>query len=108
MPLYVGDYLADTMHLTAQQHGAYRLLLMHYWRNGPLPDDPVKLAAIARMTRREWSHDVGECVGAFFEIGADGRLHQKRIDAVLSRVGRIAENRREAARTHHERAAKAA
>ncbi len=80
MPLYIGDYLADTMHLEAREHGAYLLLLMHYWRNGPLPDDDRALAGIARVDRKTWTADTGLIVRGFF-TAADGKLRQKRLDA---------------------------
>ena len=55
MPLYVADYLADTGHLSTVEHGAYMLLIMHYWQNGDLPDDDARLARIVRMSDAEWS-----------------------------------------------------
>jgi uncharacterized protein YdaU (DUF1376 family) len=73
MPLYVGDYLADTAHLTAAEHGAYLLLIMAYWRNGSLPKDENMLRRISRMTQREWiaSKDV---LYAFFR---DDWIHDR-------------------------------
>lgn len=54
MPLYVADYLGDTGHLTTLEHGAYLLLIMHYWQKGELPADDAKLARIAKMTQPQW------------------------------------------------------
>jgi uncharacterized protein YdaU (DUF1376 family) len=54
MPLYVADYLADTLHLSATEHGAFILLLMHRWQHGSLPDDARKLAPIAGVSRQRW------------------------------------------------------
>jgi uncharacterized protein YdaU (DUF1376 family) len=55
MPFYVGDYLADTTHLTAAESGAYLFLIMHYWQKGSLPTDEAILARICRLTAREWA-----------------------------------------------------
>jgi hypothetical protein len=54
MPLYVGDYLADTGRLTTEQPGAYLLLILDYWRNGALPDDSI-LATICGLSATAWS-----------------------------------------------------
>lgn len=81
MPLYVADYLADTGHLSASEHGSYLLLIMHYWSNGCLPDDDIKLARIARNTNAEWQK-TKKSIEDFFEPG----WKHKRIDAELARA----------------------
>lgn len=75
MQLYVGDYLRDTQDLTAEQHGAYLLLLMTMWsKGGSLPNDPKKLARIARCTPSRWGK-IADDVLAFFEVGPDSITH---------------------------------
>lgn len=54
MPLYVGDYLGDTQRLTTEQHGAYLLLILDYWRNGPAPDDDLVLQQITKLNKAGW------------------------------------------------------
>lgn len=84
MPLVIGDYLKDTMHLDAAEHGAYLMLLMHYWTNGALPDDDRKLSAISRCPQSEWPR-VRETVADFFEIDG-GFWKHGRVEKELSRA----------------------
>jgi uncharacterized protein YdaU (DUF1376 family) len=65
MPFYVGDYQADTQHLTTLEHGAYMLLIMHYWRHGELPDNDSALAKIAKLRIDKWKR-LAPTIRAFF------------------------------------------
>jgi uncharacterized protein YdaU (DUF1376 family) len=88
MPLYVGDYLGDTGHLTTAQHGAYLLLMMHYWRKGELPDDDRQLSKITKLPLRTWC-EYRPILQDFFH----GGWKHKRIDAELERMTRVSEKR---------------
>lgn len=88
MPLYVGDYLGDTGHLTTTQHGAYLLLMMHYWRKGELPDDDKQLSKITKLPLKVWT-EYRETLQDFFY---DGWRH-KRIDAELSKMVKVSNAR---------------
>ena len=82
MPVYVGDYLRDTMHLTTEEHGAYFLLLMAYWNRGkPLPDDDHFLANTTRLRLSRWKH-LRKSLAPFFEI-EHGVWHQRRADVEI-------------------------
>ncbi|MGO1160425.1 YdaU family protein [Brucella sp. C7-11G] len=92
MQLYVSDYLGDTMHLTTEQHGAYLLLLMTMWRQGgSLPNDPSKLARIARVTPRRW-HLIAVEVMEFFDANGD-QITQKRLVQEYQKAVSISEKR---------------
>ena len=88
MPLYVGDYLGDTGHLKTAQHGAYLLLMMHYWRKGELPDDDRQLAKITKLSLKSW-RAYRPVLQEFFHSG----WKHKRIDAELARMLRVSEKR---------------
>lgn len=81
MPLYIGDYLADTSRLTTEQHGAYLLLLMDYWRSGRLPNNDQVLAQITKLPLETWLIHKGVLQG-FFEI-VDGELIHSRVEKEL-------------------------
>lgn len=85
MPLHIGPYLADTTNLTRDQHGAYLLLLMAYWRRGgPLPADDGQLAAMAKASPAEWRKLKPVISPLFVEV--DGQWRQKRADEELAKA----------------------
>lgn len=96
MPLHIENYLADTGHLTAAEHGAYLMLIMHYWREGRLPEDERLIQRIARLSKDEWAES-RDILAALFR---DGWKH-KRIDEELAKADEIIEKRRNAALGRH-------
>lgn len=97
MPLHITDYLADTGHLTAAEHGAYLLLIMHYWQNAGLPENERMIARIARMDAAQWEES-REVIAMLF---GPGWTH-KRIDAELAKADEVIQKRRAAANARHQ------
>ena len=108
--LYIGDYQRDTAHLSITEHGAYLLMLQHYYATEkPLPTGK----ALHRMLRAQ---DKGEreaidaVAAQFWTVTADG-LVNGRADAEITkadaqadtnqRIAREREARRKAAREAH-------
>lgn len=88
MPLYIGDYLGDTGHLSTAQHGAYLLLMMHYWTKGGLPTDDKQLSAITKLPLRIWM-DTRDTIAMFFQEG----WRHKRIDEELEKMAAVSAKR---------------
>ena len=88
MPMFWGDYLRDTGHLSAAEHGAYLMLIAHQWNTSrPIPDDDAQLAKIARMTAREWRAARRVLEGFFTVLG--GYWSQKRVAIELERAAEL-------------------
>ena len=100
MPLYIGDYLADTAHLTATEHGAYLLMLMHQWQHGMLPSDDELLTRIARVHPPHWPR-VKRVLISFFETQEDGSWKNKRLAAERDKASDLSQKRAKAARQKH-------
>ena len=79
MPVYIGDYLGDTQRLTTEQHGAYILLLMDYWRNGPPPADDSVLCSITRLKPARFRKHKSTLLSFFKNI--EGELVHGRVEA---------------------------
>ena len=72
---YVQDFLTGTMHLSAEEVGAYMLLLCHQWDKGALPSSDRELLRIARTKMK-----VLEVVKGKFVLCDDGLLRNLRME----------------------------
>lgn len=94
MPLYVAEYLGDTGHLSTIQHGAYLLLIMHYWqKEAPLPDNNKTLAQITRLRAEHWARVRPELEG-FFTIKLGKHWIHDRVDRELKKAADLREKKR--------------
>jgi uncharacterized protein YdaU (DUF1376 family) len=99
-PLYVADYLADTQLLTTEQHGAYLLLLMAYWRSGPLPDCDEALKIASKTEAKTWAK-MRPILARFFAVG-EGVWRHKRVDHEMAEAVAKYQSRAAASRKAHD------
>jgi uncharacterized protein YdaU (DUF1376 family) len=110
MPLFWGDFLANTMHLSAQEAGAYLFLIAHAWeQGGEIPGERVRLARIAHVRPDQWPR-VWKVLEQFFVpmhavTTPNGPLLQwyihRRVTDELQRLGKISSKRKAAAEQKH-------
>lgn len=78
---YMGDYARDTAHLSLAEHGAYTLLLDHYYATErPLPADDAALFRLCRGFDGAEQQAIRRVADMFFPIGDDGLRHNDRAD----------------------------
>ena len=99
LPLFGSDYLADTRHLSTEEHGAYLLLMMAAWRQDDcgLPADDQKLSRIVGLTMRKWLAIKGTILE--FWTTENDRIYQQRLRKERGYADLKSENNRRAAST---------
>jgi len=84
MPLWVADFVGDTLDLDAKEIGAYMMILMTMWgRDGYLPNDKKKLQRVARCGR-DWPRVWG-AIEHYFTVEGD-KITQLRLRKELQKV----------------------
>lgn len=99
LPLWTDAYLADTRHLTTEQHGAYLLLLMEAWRRKDcaLPNDDRLLARLVGVSAQKWCR-MKPVLLEFWEL-SDGYLKQNRLKKERTYCEQRSQKQRERANT---------
>jgi len=105
MPMFFGDFLANTMHLSASEVGAYVLLLAHAWEHdAEVPWDRAQ--RIARIDNRNWKR-VEQKLLPFFQCSAPGTIPpvhcHERVRSELAHAAEISSKRKTAAEQMHMR-----
>lgn len=100
-PHYLGDYIKKTSHLSLSEHGAYRLLLDHYYSTKqPLPANAEQLYRICRAFGEQEQRAVDSVLLQFFDLEGDS-YRNDRADKELSKRKAISRQRSKAAKTKH-------
>jgi uncharacterized protein YdaU (DUF1376 family) len=85
VPIYWGDYLADTAYLTQGRHSAYLLFIAYYWCRESLPAEPERRYSITRAMNQQEKNDTDAVVKEFFTFDGE-HYHHKRIDYEIAKA----------------------
>jgi uncharacterized protein YdaU (DUF1376 family) len=106
LPLFTGDYLRDTQHLSMSEHGAFLKLLMFCWdQKGPAPLDERKLCGIVNARSGDEVEALRRVLGEFFVRMEDG-YYNKRMQREVERSEVLSRSRSDAGRKGYEAKAK--
>lgn len=101
-PRYYGDYARDTAHLSLAEHGAYTILLDHYYSTRRfLPEAPEYAYRICRAFEDYEKAAVDTVLEQFFPVNGEGLRHNQRADRELVKEADVIEKRRRAAVASH-------
>lgn len=80
LPIWVTDYLADTGHLSLEEHGAYLRLIMLCWQTSGcrIPNDVVWLKRKLGVSEKEFKSSVQPIIKEFFNTTGNF-IFQKRL-----------------------------
>lgn len=95
----IEKYERSTAHLTIVQHGAYRLMLDHYYKKAaPLPAELQHLFRICRAFAEPEQQAVSSVLAEFFVL-RDGGWHNDTADEELFKMAEISQKRRNAGKS---------
>lgn len=99
LPVFTDAYLADTRHLTTEEHGAYLLLLMEAWRRPDcnLPDDDNLLSRLCGLPLARWQEVKATILAFWVRDGRRKTWTQKRLLKERSYVAQKSASRRDSA-----------
>lgn len=81
MPVFPDALIGDTTDLSMEEFGAYCMILFVTWRNNgrALPDDPVRMARVCRVSERRWTNQLRPVLTRFFDL-TGGTWRQLRLE----------------------------
>jgi uncharacterized protein YdaU (DUF1376 family) len=102
-PRYVGDYKRKTSHLSMTEHGAYAMLMDHYYSTSkPLPTSVSVLKRICSAFEEVEVAAMNTVLAEFFTT-SDGEYHHDRADEEILKRSEISKKRRNAVNSRKDR-----
>jgi len=97
LPLWTDAYLADTTHLSLEEHGIYLMLLMLAWRSPDcaIPNNKKRILRMLRVHGNYWPK-IEQILTEFWHL-SDDKWKQQKLNKCRSKVDHFSETQRQRA-----------